>query len=118
MDIFSPYQRCKECVDNLDQCNQCMLCLNCNDFSCGKNRHVPNYVVCQKLCNECEVKNINDKCTNCGNRLNATKGTQRLMSFHSHFVRDVGGVKLSFREKILVQNLAVFFLMNNIRVPQ
>ena len=32
----------------------------------GKNKHVPNYVVVQKVCHACENRPLSEKCSTCG----------------------------------------------------
>lgn len=64
-----PLDDCQNCTANM-LCSQCRTCINCKSTLCGLQKHVPNYVVAQTACDNCQdepCSNIS-KCSRCGHR--------------------------------------------------
>ena len=61
---------CRVCTETGRHCNNCVKCRNCNDSTCGKLRHEPNFVVAHSVCGRCENDPLNPtaKCIYCGSR--------------------------------------------------
>ena len=67
------YTRPPKCSDNDckgNSCPKCNLCTNCKQTWCGKNKHIPNYVIAHTVCNRCMNDPVDktSRCNGCGVR--------------------------------------------------
>ena len=64
-----PRDDCDKCTTTC-LCTVCRKCINCKKSYCGLQRHIPNFLVCQSVCDECKdnVFTSQSKCMNCGDR--------------------------------------------------
>ena len=81
-------RRCPSCQALPEQCPACKRCTNCNVASCGLPEHKPNYVVLQKVCNECENSPLTEICTNCGDRQKIYSGEKTLDDFGEYLFNE------------------------------
>lgn len=65
----SPRQNCPDCLPD-QMCPSCRKCINCSKPYCGQKRFVPNFLVCQTVCNSCKKDEWHNQalCSTCGTR--------------------------------------------------
>jgi hypothetical protein len=66
---YAPPAPCDGCLVDA-RCSTCDRCANCRESWCGKQRHIPNYVVAHQCCSECIDVDLKpeSKCYFCGTR--------------------------------------------------
>ena len=67
-----PRSGCDKCTLTY-LCTLCRKCIKCKRSYCGIQRHVPNFLVCQTVCDVCKDHEFTpqSKCANCGDRCSA-----------------------------------------------
>jgi hypothetical protein len=68
-DGYAPPAPCDACRED-ERCKDCDRCVHCRERWCGKQRHIPNYVVAHLCCPECLESELTptSKCHFCGTR--------------------------------------------------
>jgi hypothetical protein len=82
-----PRDDCDKCIP-LELCTPCRKCVNCKRPYCGLQKHIPNFLVCQTVCDNCEDNAFTpySKCENCGDRCNTCSVKDNSLK---HFIRDL-----------------------------
>ena len=89
---------CNACRSTQIICGQCSVCTNCTKPICGKERHVPNFVVSQSVCNIClnQFLTPEAKCNICGSRCDNCS----MLDKNGYFTKPPCSNTCGFREKI------------------